>query len=211
MTSEADVDRRLTHEQALLESQIQAINRFPDQNPHPVMRISDDGVLTYANVSSEPVRRVFGVSVGDLVPRAQLEPLRRAAQAPGERVEIQSDVRTYALLPVPVPDLGFMNVYGTDITAEKVVERFPNQNPNPVFRVDEDGTLIYANVASRPLIESFQLNVGDRWPDEVRDQLLKAADTGSTQMIELSAGVRTYALRPVRITEFGFINVYGTD
>ena len=48
-----------------------------------------------------------------------------------------SGVRTYALLPVPVPDLGFMNIYGTDITAEKAVERFPNQNPNPVFRVDD--------------------------------------------------------------------------
>ena len=27
------------------------------------------------------------------------------------------------------------NVYGTDITGAKVVEKFPDQNPNPVLRV----------------------------------------------------------------------------
>src|SRR5688572_10167795 len=167
MTSEADVDRRLTHEQALLESQIQAINRFPDQNPHPVMRISDVGVLTYANVSSEPVRRALGVSVGEVVGADHLARLRKAAAAPGDRVEVVDGIRTFALLPVPVPELGFTNVYGTDITAEKVVERFPNQNPNPVFRVDEGGRLIYANAASQALIGAFGLKVGDLWPDEI--------------------------------------------
>jgi class 3 adenylate cyclase len=211
MTSRRDGGRRLTGQQPLLESQIQAINRFPDQNPHPVMRISDEGVLSYANVSSEPVRRAFGVSVGDSVPGEHLRRLRDAARSAGERVEIASGERTYALLPVPVPDLGFMNVYGTDITAEKVVERFPNQNPNPVFRVDDKGTLIYANAASRPLIDAFEMQLGDRWPDDIRGRVLHAADAGSGELIELEAGVRTYALRPVRIAEFGFINVYGTD
>lgn len=211
MTSEIDATRRLTPEQGLLENQIKAINRFPDQNPHPVMRISDDGVLTYANISSEPVRRALHVSVGDRFPDEELRRLREAAQSGTERVEVVSGVRTYALLPVPVPDLGFMNVYGTDITAEKVVERFPNQNPNPVFRVDDQGTLIYANAASRSLIDSYGMKVGDRWPDEIGRLVLQAADSGSTEMIELAAGVRTYALRPVRVAEFGFINVYGTD
>ena len=144
-----------------------------------------------------------------------LQRLREAASTAGDRVELQSGVRTYALLPVPVPDLGFMNVYGTDITAEKVVERFPNQNPNPVFRVDEDGTLIYANAASRPLIDAFGMKVGDRWPDEIRSRAAGCSGRKSPaavpEMIELVAGVRTYALRPVRIAEFGFINVYGTD
>ena len=120
-------------------------------------------------------------------------------------------VRTFALLPVHVPDLGFTNVYGTDITAEKVVERFPNQNPNPVFRVDESGTMIYANAASQPLIDAFGLTVGDRWPPEIAQQVLAAADAGTGELIELEAGVKTYALRAVHVAEFGFITVYGTD
>jgi class 3 adenylate cyclase len=120
-------------------------------------------------------------------------------------------VRTFALLAVPVPDLGFMNLYGTDITAEKVVERFPNQNPNPVFRVDDTGKLIYANAASQPIIDSFGLKVGDEWPVEIAARVLAAADSPTRETLELEADLRTYALRPVRVPEFGFINVYGTD
>jgi class 3 adenylate cyclase len=211
MRGEGAPDGLQSHEHGLLESQIQAINRFPDQNPNPVMRIADDGVLTYANASSEPVISAVGAALGQPVPAEWLQRLRAAASTLGDRVELQSGIKTFALLPVPVPDLGFMNVYGTDITAEKVVERFPNQNPNPVFRVDPDGTLIYANAASQPLIDAYQMKLGDRWPDELRRELLRAAGSKSGELIELVAGVRTYAMRPVFIAEFGFINVYGTD
>ena len=104
-----------------------------------------------------------------------------------------------------------MNLYGTDITAEKVVERFPDQNPNPVFKVNDQGVLVYANDASRPLIESYGLRGGDSWPAEIARQVLAAADDPGAAMLELPAGNRTYALRPVRIPEFDFINVYATD
>jgi class 3 adenylate cyclase len=194
----------------LVERQIQAINRFPDQNPHPVLRVHDDGQLTYANITSAPIRRALGAEVGDILPSELMDRLRAAAERGGS-IELVDDVRTFALLAVAVPDLGFMNLYGTDITAEKVVERFPNQNPNPVFRVDDAGTLIYANAASQPLIEAFGLRVGDAWPTEIAARVLAAADAPTRDLLELEADYRTYALRPVRIPEFGFINVYGTD
>jgi class 3 adenylate cyclase len=200
----------VSREHDLVERQIQAINRFPDQNPNPVLRVAFDGQLTYANVSSEPIRRAMGVEVGHQLPADLMARLRTAGET-GSSIELHDDVRTFAVLPVMVPDLEFINLYGTDITAEKVVERFPNQNPNPVFRVDDDGRLVYANAASRPLIAAFGLELGDLWPMEIAQRVVAAADGGSTELIELVADYRTYALRPVRIPEFGFINVYGTD
>jgi class 3 adenylate cyclase len=196
----------------LVEQQIEAINRFPDQNPNPVMRITRDGHLLYANASSEPIRLALGVDIGQLLPRAVLRRIwdkcyDRAAPA----IEVTYQHRTYSVLPVYVEDLDFVNLYGTDITAEKVVERFPNQNPNPVFRVNDEGRLVYANAASMPLIEAYGMKVGDDWPAEIAQEVLKAADNAGAELIELPAGNRTYALRPVRIPEFGFINVYGTD
>lgn len=206
-----DSAAHLPAEQALLERQVQAINRFPDQNPNPVMRIADDGRMTYANASSEPVRRALGLEVGEVASAELMRQLRAAGAHPGRTIEVVWEHRIFALLPVPVPDLGFINVYGTDITGEKVVERFPNENPNPVFRVDDDGRLIYANTASRPIIDAFDMKVGDVWPEEIGQRVFVAADSGSADLIELEADYRTYALRPVRIPEFGFINVYGTD
>jgi len=49
-----------------------------------------------------------------------------------------------------------------DITKRKQAEteikslaRFPNENPSPVLRLCEDGTLLYANDASKPLLDSW--------------------------------------------------------
>ena len=41
--------------------QISAINRFPDDNPNPVMRFDADGHLIYANPASAGVLQALGV------------------------------------------------------------------------------------------------------------------------------------------------------
>ncbi|MDP8905126.1 MAG: adenylate/guanylate cyclase domain-containing protein [Chloroflexota bacterium] len=189
-----------------------ALDRFPDQNPNPVLRVSRDGLLLYANAASQPVRRALAVELGETLPRSISDELwRHALDRSRPPLEVTHDHRTFSLLPVYIEDLDFINVYGTDVTGEKVVARFPDQNPNPVFRVDDDGRLLYANDASRTLIEAVEMEVGEQWPEEIRQRLLGAADSPAEETIELTANHRTYALRPVRIPEFGFINVYGTD
>ncbi|MGI8928051.1 MAG: adenylate/guanylate cyclase domain-containing protein [Candidatus Limnocylindrales bacterium] len=211
MSPSGDGANDLPEQYELLERQVQAINRFPDQNPNPVLRISDDGHLTYANTSSEPVRRALGAQVGDAIAPAYLERLRAAALNPGERVEVVDGIRTYALLPVLVPDFGFTNVYGTDITAEKVVAKFPGQNPNPVLRMRSDGELIYVNDASEPIVAALGLRVGQLLPVELRDRLLASLAHGTLTPIECPAGELVFELLPVLIAEFDFINIYGTD
>jgi class 3 adenylate cyclase len=196
----------------LLEQQVEAINRFPDQNPNPVMRITHDGHLLYANVASKPIRRALGVEVGEQLPADVLEQIwAKCYDRAAPRIEITHEHRTFSVLPVYVEDLDFVNLYGTDITGEKVVERFPNQNPNPVFRVNDEGRLVYANAASQAFVDAYGVKLGEVWPATIARQVLAAADDPSSPMIELPAGNRTYALRPVRIPEFGFINVYATD
>ena len=194
----------------LLETQIQAINRFPDQNPNPVLRVALDARLTYANASSAPVRRALGADVGDTVAPELFERLVEAARS-GAAIEVRDGVRFYSVLPVFVEDLGFINLYGTDVTAEKVVERFPNQNPNPVLRMTADGTLIYANTASRPIVEALGLGIGSALPESLLAQLREtlAADAGAP--VEVNAGSLVFELLAVPIPEFSFINLYGTD
>jgi class 3 adenylate cyclase len=211
MRKAADPNVRQADDHALLESQIQAINRFPDQNPNPVLRMSDDGYLTYANVASGPVRQAIGVTVGDRLPDEMIGRLRRAAETVGDRVEITQDHRTYALLPVPVPDLGFVNIYGTDVTGEKVVAKFPNQNPHPVLRVDREGILRYANQASWHIVTGLGLRVGEAVPDGLRAEVLDRLADPDRGPIEVLADELIYELLPVEVPEFDFINLYGTD
>jgi class 3 adenylate cyclase len=194
----------------LTTDQVCAINRFPDDNPNPVMRIDIDGHLIYANPASAPILQSIGVTVGDRVPIATLAQFEAVASERGF-VEFVADSRTYAVWPIPITDMNFTNLYGMDVTAERAIVKFPDQNPNPVFRIQWDGTLVYANPASTGLIEALGLALGSRLPADLRETLLERVRAADGVMVEVQGGPRTYALLPVDVPEFGFINVYGTD
>ncbi|CAN5796054.1 hypothetical protein BH24CHL6_BH24CHL6_06570 [soil metagenome] len=193
-----------------LSSQVQAITRFPDQNPNPVLRLNDDGHLIYANPASEPIRHALAAEVGDAIGAETLASLRRAA-AEGEAIELMHDHRTYSVLPVLVEDLGFINLYGTDVTAKKAIDEFPDQNPNPVLRINAEGELIYANRASATIVETQGLAIGRGVPEGLWRAVQASLAAGRRDPIELTCGVRIYEVLPVAVPEFAFINLYGTD
>jgi len=210
--TEPDRAAHLPHPGAsrLTTDQVTAINRFPDDNPNPVLRMDDDGHLIYANPSSAGIRAALGIDVGDRVPADVRARLVEAAAQRGV-IEISWDNRTYAVWPVPIRDLQFTNLYGTDVTAERAIVKFPDQNPNPVFRIDPAGNLVYRNPASTGLIEGLGLAVGSRLAVDIRGPLLERARAGDRAPVEVDSGGRAYALVAVDVPEFGFVNVYGTD
>ncbi len=186
------------------------MDRFPDENPNPVVRILPDGTLLYANPASRVIVSTWAVTVGSKLPRDQVQALVAAA-AEGRSVEMLVDHRTFSLLPVDVPDLGFLNVYGTDVTAQRAIEKFPDQNPNPVFRFRRDGTLAYANPASTPIIDALGCAIGRRLSIELLEPLLDQVRNGDSGTVEITAGPRLFSLKAIDVPAFGFINVYGTD
>jgi class 3 adenylate cyclase len=180
---------------------------FPGANPHPVMRINDDGRLIYANPTSEPLLAELGVQVGEELPEAWWTRLRDATEA----VELRVGARTFELLAVRLPEFGFTNVYGTDVTAARAIVKFPDQNPNPVFRISWDGDLVYVNPAGGDMITGIGGAVGRPLPDALRDRLVEAVREGRRRRVDIVSGDRAYDLLPVDVPEFGFINVYGTE
>jgi class 3 adenylate cyclase len=180
---------------------------FPGANPHPVMRIDDDGRLIYANPASEPLLAELEVAVGELFPAAWWGRLRDTADA----VELRVGARTFELLPVHLPDLGFTNIYGTDVTAARAIVKFPDQNPNPVFRISWTGELVYVNPAGRDMIAGIGGAVGQPLPVDLRERLFEAVRDSRRTRVDIVSGDRAYDLLPVDVPEFGFINVYGTE
>jgi class 3 adenylate cyclase len=196
----------------LLEREIDAINRFPGQNPNPVLRMTEEGRLTYANASSAPIRAALRVDVGDAIsPAAVADLVAAAAATPPGTIEVTHDRQTFAVLPVHVPELGVYNLYGTDVTGAKVVERFPDRNPNPVLRMTPDGALWYGNEASAPIRRALRVEVGDPLPPALLEQLHAALASRDAPPVEVAGEGRTFRLTPVSIPEFEFTNLYGTD
>jgi class 3 adenylate cyclase len=198
---------------SLLEHEIEAITKFPDQNPNPVLRVSESGVLTYANAAAASIRAAWGVAVGDRLGDSLLGRLGGDAAPAGPTiVEVQHEHRTFEVLSVRVPELGVFNLYGTDVTASRVLEQFPASNPSPVLRITPGGLLRYANDASRPITTALGLEAGRPLPDELLTSLRACLDHPSAPPPEVpGAGGLTYRLTPVRVPEFDVVNVYGQD
>ncbi|HEX5588833.1 MAG TPA: adenylate/guanylate cyclase domain-containing protein [Candidatus Limnocylindrales bacterium] len=194
----------------LTAEQISAVERFPDDNPNPVLRIDGDGHLVYANPASSSVVTALGGRVGERLPDDALERLTAVASSQGF-IEVVAENRTYAVWPVPIAELGFTNLYGMDVTAERAIVKFPDQNPNPVLRIDWQARLVYANQASETIVSGLDLALGRPLPADLGEALRDAARADERETIEIEAGGHAYALLPVDIPEFGFINVYGTD
>ncbi len=109
-------------QQALTENEILA--RLPAESPSPVFRIQRNGRVLYSNQSGAQVLRSIGCQVGDLLSGKWMELLAGAFEQ-GARHEFEAlfDGRIYAFLIVPIPDAGYANFYGTDVTARKLAER----------------------------------------------------------------------------------------
>ncbi|HEY9594246.1 MAG TPA: PAS domain S-box protein, partial [Spirochaetia bacterium] len=108
------VTRDIT-ERAKAEEQVRSIARFPDEDPHPVMRVSPDGTLLYANKASSSLVSAWIEGMHEdflrVITEAQTDENRRSA-------EVRGGDRIYQVTIVPL-DAGYINLYGRDITEEK--------------------------------------------------------------------------------------------
>ncbi len=97
--------------------------RFPEENPHPVMRASADETVLYCNPSSirEPG---WACAPGSPLP-APLRPLFRRAMTGGEIVQedVEMEGRCYSVWITPFPDENYANLYGRDVTERMQMEK----------------------------------------------------------------------------------------
>jgi PAS domain S-box-containing protein len=105
-----------------------------------------------------------------------------------------------------------------DITERKRAEaeieslaRFPSENPNPVLRVARDGTILYANRGSQPLMEEWGCQVDQCLPDEWHQVIHKALDSGQSQDVEGEHAERILSLTFAPVPAADYVNVYGLD
>ena len=100
------------------------------------------------------------------------------------------------------------------VRAEEEVSRlarFPGENPNTVLRVEKDGTILYANKASRPLLNAWGCRVGQPLPHQWRKFTSEVFSSGSGKVTECEYEDRTLSLTFAPVVDAGYVNVYGLD
>jgi PAS domain S-box-containing protein len=95
--------------------------------------------------------------------------------------------------------------------AIQILARFPSENPNPVLRLSGDGTLLYANEASGPLLEEWGCQVGGQVPAFWREQVADALEIRSHTTVEVECQRRVYAFVIAPVVQAGYVDLYGRD
>ena len=105
------------------EAQIQSVARFPSENPNPILRVSNQGVIIYANEASAPVQSAWGSETGDILPQPWYEMVSEVARSrQTHEFELNCDGIIFLLQFVPIAGSEYVNVYGRDITTSKRAE-----------------------------------------------------------------------------------------
>ncbi len=105
-----------------------------------------------------------------------------------------------------------------DITERKRAEeeikslaRFPSENPNPIFRLNQDGLILYVNKASQVLLQDWGCGVGSYAQTFWRDLVAEAMSSQSARTIDIKFGEQTYLFNMVPILDAGYVNFYVSD
>ncbi len=98
--------------------------KFPEENPHPVLRIHKDGTVLYANKASEPLLKAKRSGVGLPAP-SEWRRLAEAVLASGKMVreKVEYNRRIFEFLVVPIAETDYVDFYGDDITERKQAEQ----------------------------------------------------------------------------------------
>ena len=146
--------------------------KFPQANPHYVVQVSSEGEILFANKASE--NSIFS-KLDSLRDRNKiidfLKTMKAALEGDGSPISktLMFEGCVYNATFVPFSEEGYVIIYGVDITeSQKEIEnlaRFPEENPHSVIRINDEGTVIFANApAKKQILLELNCGVGRKVP-----------------------------------------------
>ncbi|PLX84165.1 MAG: hypothetical protein C0617_08785 [Desulfuromonas sp.] len=137
--------------------QIESLARFPKENTNPVLRVSAEGTLLFANKGGMALLPFLGKGLGEPVNENWRERLGEALALDRAReCEEQFGERWYSLSLVPVSEGGYINLYGRDVTkrhraeealrhSEEQVRLLLDSTAEAIYGLDPAGNCTFVN------------------------------------------------------------------
>ena len=230
-----DITGRKQAENALQQS-MEELKLHMEQTPLAVVRWDMDFKVVEWNRAAE---QIFGFSRGEaigkhgsfIVPENQKGQVEQAwnqlmanrggVRNANENITKDGQIIVCEWYNVPlVDDSG--KVFGVasqvmDVTEHQISEqkiewlsRFPEENPNPVLRIHESGTIIYANKSADVLLHAWERRVREKLPDDLQKIVQKAITFGILK-IEKAVADKTFLLGFAPVVSEGYVNIYAQD
>ena len=115
--------RDITESKRAIE-EIENLAKFPSEDPNPVLRISEDCEILYANDAGSPLLKTWQIQEDNLLPEPWCKRIKEAYESGGSATyELDcDDSLTFFITLEPIVGSGYVNAYGLDITKLKKAE-----------------------------------------------------------------------------------------
>lgn len=125
------------------EQEIKSLARFASESPNPIMRVTAEGLIVYANNASRPLLLAWQLTDAAAHLPTEWNEIMRQVLAAGQPLEREFEVagQLYSLLFAPIRDLGYVNLYARDITAVRRAEQESRQHQAELVHVCRLSTL----------------------------------------------------------------------
>lgn len=114
-------------ESAIARREIENLAKFPSEAPNPVLRVSTEGKVMYANKASAALLDEWKTRYGDFIPDNLMGRISElSATQPQTQIMIVVGGKIFSLLFVYVKKGNYINIYANDISQQKYSERTVN-------------------------------------------------------------------------------------
>ena len=118
-----DLEREF-EERKLAEERVRDLAKFPSEDPNPVLRVSKDKTITYANKAGERLLRELGTELGrDLPSKWNRMVEETLAVGLNRQAELEYEGHVLSLTLAPITDSGYVNIYGLDVTENRRLQQ----------------------------------------------------------------------------------------
>ncbi|MFH1398169.1 MAG: PAS domain S-box protein [Candidatus Omnitrophota bacterium] len=103
--------------------EIVSLARFPSENPLPVLRIAEDGMILYSNEKGLKILAGWGIKVGSKAPERWCCLVKERFDAGKTwQEEEEEEGKIFSVVIAPIKGAGYANLYFQDITERKKTE-----------------------------------------------------------------------------------------
>ena len=193
--------------------------RLPDENPNPVLRVTEEGTVLYANRAALALEGLLDGAGKGRVNDDLLRVIRVTAEAHviGKATHETAE-QSYAFSIIPVAGEPYLNLFGHDVTEEVSARReaidlanLRQDDPSPTLRVSDAGEVLYANQAARDAEGLIEGDGPGRLAAAVAQAAREAAASGDGRSVDILAGRRTLSFAITPVPGESHVNVYGRD
>ncbi len=202
------------------EKEIESLSRFPSENPNPVLRINKEGKVIYSNLMGIKQIKKLGSNMNQKAPKIFFDivtKLFKEKTTKTESLTTHLGTREYEYIITPIKNTDYANLYGRDVTKQKKAQneisnlaKFPSENPNPVFRVNNKLSVIYRNDSAKKILQKAKdgkiLKILSGFISNIKKTKIKRLKT-----VEFEIGDSIYEFSIIPVKDTDYFNIYGKD